>query len=73
MLYNILFCLSSGDTYISLCIYLTASELFCCEVFKTFGISSAILLPVKSPVASAVFEITFCEVVLRASVTEFLA
>ena len=55
-----IFCLSSGDIYLSLSIYgsftfLTASELFCCEVFKIFVILLAILLPFKSPVASAVF------------------
>ena len=54
------FCLSSGDIYLSLGIYLSCllvavSELFCCQFFETFVILLAILFPVKSPVASAVF------------------
>ena len=60
---SIIFCLSSrdiylssGDTYLSLGIPLiVVSELFYCEVFETFVILLAILLPIKSPVASAVF------------------
>ena len=36
------------------CSFVTVSELFCCEFFETFVILSAILLPIKSPVASAV-------------------
>ena len=47
----------SGDIYLSLgislwCSFLTVSELFRCEVFCIF--ISAILLPIKPPVASAV-------------------
>ena len=57
---SIIFCLSSGDIYLSLGIslaysLLNISKLFCGEVFQTFTILSPILLPIKSPVASAVF------------------
>ena len=50
-------CLFSGDTYLSFGIsssFLTASKLFC-EVFETYVILSAILLPIKSLVPSAIF------------------
>ena len=57
---SIIFCLSSGDIYLSLGIslaysLLNISKLFCGEVFQTFTILSPILLPIKSPIASAVF------------------
>ena len=47
-------------TYLSLCIYLscsfvTVSKLFHCEVFEAFVILLAILLPIKSRVASVFF------------------
>ena len=48
-------------------------ELFCGEVFKILVILAAILLPIKSPVASAVFQIAFSEEVLSASVADCLA
>ena len=59
-----MFCLSSGDIYLSLgtslsCSFKTVFELFCRERFETFVILLAILLPIKSPIASAVFRITF--------------
>ena len=56
--------LSSGDIYLSLDIFLgvslsflfvTVSELICRDFFGTFVILSAILLPIKLPVASALF------------------
>ena len=55
-----IFCFTSRDIHIFMgsflpCSFLTISKLFCCEVFEIFGISSVILLPIKSPVASAVF------------------
>ena len=56
---SIFFCLSSGDKYFSLGISLscaTVSELFCCEFFETSLVLVAVLLPIKSPVASAAFE-----------------
>ena len=37
------------------CSFVTVSELFCSKIFETFVILSAILLQIKSPVASAVF------------------
>ena len=49
------------------------SELLCDEVLETFVILSAILLPIKSPVAPAVFWIALFEAVLHASVADFLA
>ena len=53
----IIFCLSSGEIYLSLGISSSSfvSELFCSEVFEIPVILSAILFPMKSPVASAVF------------------
>ena len=55
-----IFCLSSGDIYLSLdislsCSFVIISELFCGELLETLVILSAILLPVKSPVAYAAF------------------
>ena len=65
------FCLFSGDIYLSFGIslsvsifsvsFVTVSKLFCDEVLETFVILSAILLPIKSPVASAVFGIALFE------------
>ena len=57
---SITFCLSSGDIYLSFgislsCSFVIVSELFCNERLGTFVILLAILLPIKSPVASAVF------------------
>ena len=51
----------------------TVSELFCGEVFQTFVISSAVLLPNKSPAASAVFSIASYEAVLSVFVADCLA
>ena len=61
---SIVFSLSSGDIYLSLgislsCLFVTVSELFCCKFSETFVILLAILLPIKSPVASAIFELLF--------------
>ena len=54
--FNSNFCLSSGDIYLSLGISSSlVSELFCGEVFETLVILSAILFPIQSPVASAIF------------------
>ena len=53
-----IFCLFSGDTYLSLGIsvsFSTFAELICGEVLETFVILLAILLTVKLRVASAVF------------------
>ena len=53
---SIIFCFSSGEIYHSLGIsiyFVTVSELFCGEVSETVVMSSAILLPIKSPVAFA--------------------
>ena len=57
---SIIFCLSFGDITLCLGFYLSCSvvsisELFCCEFFKTLEILLVILLPIKLPVASAVF------------------
>ena len=45
----------SGGIYLSLSISSFVSELFFVEVFETFVFLSAILFPIKSPAASAVF------------------
>ena len=65
--------LFSEDVYLSLAFsppssifsssFVTTSEIFCGKDFKTFVILSAILLPIKSPVASAVFWIVLSEAV----------
>ena len=72
---SIIFCLSYGDICLSLgislsCSFVTVSELFCGKGFETFVISSAILLPIKLPVASIAFWITLFEVVLSAYVAD---
>ena len=58
---SIVSCFSFEDIYLSLGISLSYSfisvfELVCYKSFETFVTLSAILLPIKSPVASAVFE-----------------
>ena len=53
--------------------FLTVPELFCGEDFETFAVQLVILLPIKSPVASAVFWIALFEAVLGASVADCLA
>ena len=68
------FCLSSEVIYLSLaisisCSFAIVSELICGKVFEIFVILSAILLPVKSPVAPAV---TLFEVVLSPCVLDCL-
>ena len=51
-----IFYLYSGDIYLSLSVSSSfVSELFFGEVFEPLVILSAILFPIKSPVASAVF------------------
>ena len=57
---SIIFCLSSGDIYLSLgisllCSFVIVSESFCGEFLETAVILLAILLPIKSPVTSAAF------------------
>ena len=58
---SIICCLSSGDMYLSLGVAFSASTSVSSfgnslvELFETLVILSAILLPVKSPFASAVF------------------
>ena len=75
---SIIFCFSSGDIYLSLgislsCSFVTFSELFCGKPLETFVILLAILLVIKSLVASAVFWKTLFEEVLSASVANYLA
>ena len=50
---SIICCIFSGDIYLSLGISVS-SKLFCGDFLVTPVILSAILLPIKSPVASAV-------------------
>ena len=52
---------------------LTVSELFWGDSFETFVILLAVLLPIKSPVASAVFWFSLFEVVLCAVLSIFTA
>ena len=70
-------CFSSGDIYLSLDIsllflFVTVSELFCCEFFDSFVILLANLLSIKSPVAFAGFWIALFEAVLKAVVADCL-
>ena len=76
-------CLFSGGIYLSLGIsvsylmlsasFVTVSELFYGKVIEAFVILSSILLPIKSPVASAVFWSALFEAVLVVSVADCLA
>ena len=80
---SINFCLFSGDIYLSFGISISKSCIFCFTFncfwtilwwgFWDFSDFSEILLSTKSPVASAVFWIALFEVVLSASVVDFLA
>ena len=49
------------------------SELFCCTGFKVFVILLAILLPIKSSIASDVFWTVLFEAALSVSVADCLA
>ena len=51
----------------------TVPELCSGEIFEAFVILLAILLPIKSPSASAIFWIALFEAVLGASVADCLA
>ena len=63
--------------YLFLCVVNSSSSSivgnFLVDFLETLVILSAILLPTKSPVASAVFCIAFLEAVFIASVADFLA
>ena len=73
----IIFCLFAWGIYLSLGVslwlsifsvtFITISILFYGEILKTFVIILAVLLPTRSPVASAVFWIAFSEAILSAS------
>ena len=58
---SIISCIFSGGLYLSLGIFLSfsftlsSSEFFCCKFFENFEILLAMLLPIKSAVASAFF------------------
>ena len=52
---------------------LATSKLLCDDCFETLVILSAILLPIKSPVAPAVFWITLFEAVFITCIVDFLA
>ena len=72
----VIFWLFSGDIYFSTGISvsnITVSELFGGEILQMFVILSAILLPVQSPISPGVLWIAFFQVVLRASVADYLA
>ena len=80
---SVVFFLFLVDIYLPLDIYLSnpifsasvsiVYELFCGGVLETYVIMSVILLPIKSPVTSAVFLISLFEAVLVASATDCLA
>ena len=61
---SIISCHFSEESYLSLGVsllflFIIVSELFSVSVFETFVILLAILLPIKSPVAAAIFELLF--------------
>ena len=64
---SIIYCLSCGDIYLSFDISLLALfefnslDFFECNFVDVLVILSAILLPIRSPVTSAVFSITLFE------------
>ena len=70
-------CLFSGDMYLSFGISISVLALLFCSSLEDFLeiiiILSVILLPIKSPIASAVFRIAIFEAVFIASVVDFLA
>ena len=76
---SIICCLCSGDMYLFLGAALSTSTSdssfgnSSVDFFETLVILSAILLPIKSAVASAVFWIALFDVVFIASVVDFLA
>ena len=80
---SIIFYLFSRDIYFSLGISLsssmfslslsTTSDILGWSIFKTFLILSAIVLSIKSPIASVYFCIALFEAVISASVTDCLA
>ena len=73
---SIVCCLFSGDICLSFGVSISFSTVFECNSFRDFEISvilSAILLLIKSPVASAVFWIDLFETVFIAFVVDFLA
>ena len=72
---SIICCLFSGDMYLSFgASDSSLASLFCgfLDFLETLVILSAILLPIKSPIASAVFWIALFEAVFIASVFGFL-
>ena len=73
----IICCLSSGDIYLffgtSFGLALAVFDSLFYAFLKTLVISSAILLPIKSPVASAAFWISLIQAVFIASVVNFSA
>ena len=72
----IICCLFSGDIYFSFGISISSKLLFCecnfLEYFEAHVILFVILLPIKSPVAYAVFWIPLFEAVFIASVVDFI-
>ena len=61
---SIIFCLSSGDIYLSLgisigislsCSFATVFKLFCCQFIENPVTLLEMLLPISSPVASVVY------------------
>ena len=64
-------CLFSRGTYFSFGIFISYLSVFEYNSFEGLLILSAILLPTKSPVASAVFSITLFEVDFIASAVDF--
>ena len=66
-------CLFSGDIYLSFGISLLNSVFSALTVFDAFVTLSAILLSIKSPVASAVFGFALFEAAFVVFVVDFLA
>ena len=47
----------SGNIYFSFGVFISFSSVFECKFFEALAILSAVLLPIKAPVASADFEL----------------
>ena len=61
---SITFCLSSGDLHLSFGMYVSSKLFSECNFLDELLILSTVLIPIKSPVASAVFWIALFQAVL---------
>ena len=69
----IIYCLSSGDMYFFFGAFISSFYNSLGDFLETFGILSAILISIKSPVTSVVFLIALFEAVFIEFVVDILA